>query len=151
RGSFLQERRDLRRARTRLPTRGRFSAIPNTLEGEIQRAARRLARLCCARLAPVLPFIPPVSDNHDFARYIYELASVQRAYKPQVYPGRVILFLAGERASSPDAEHTRLGWEGLAAGGLETHQIPGDHTSIFQEPHVRALAVTLRTRLEQAQ
>ena len=42
-------------------------------------------------------------------------------------------------------------WEDLVAGGMEIHQVPGDHTSMMQEPHVRELAEKLTGVLEQAQ
>ena len=36
-----------------------------------------------------------------------------------------------------------LGWESLAAGGLEVAETPGDHYSILREPQVRSLAERL--------
>jgi aspartate racemase len=73
-----------------------------------------------------------------------------RDYVRQVYPGRVTLFRATEQ---PEAfrDHPHLGWDGLAAGGLEIHEVPGDHESTVKEPHVRALAQELRACLERAQ
>jgi thioesterase domain-containing protein len=40
-----------------------------------------------------------------------------------------------------------LGWEGLAAGGVQVHNIPGDHITLIAEPNVRILAETLRESL----
>src|SRR5258707_1208696 len=44
----------------------------------------------------------------------------------------------------------KLGWQGLAAGGLEIHEVPGDHNTILLEPHVGALAEKLRRCIEKA-
>jgi thioesterase domain-containing protein len=38
---------------------------------------------------------------------------------------------------------SELGWGGLAAGGLDVHEVPGDHYTMWKEPHVRALAERL--------
>jgi thioesterase domain-containing protein len=37
-----------------------------------------------------------------------------------------------------------LGWEAFAGGGLEIHDVPGGHISMFEEPNVRALAEKLK-------
>ena len=71
------------------------------------------------------------------------------SYVPPVYPGKMTLFRA---ASRPPGVHQdpMLGWEGIVAGGLEIHEVPGDHGSIVVEPHVRPLAETLKRCLEKA-
>jgi aspartate racemase len=75
-----------------------------------------------------------------------------RDYVPQVYPGRVILFKATDRAEAatfyfdPD-----LGWGKLAAGGLDIYEVPGNHLSILKEPHVRVLGEKLRDCLDKEQ
>jgi thioesterase domain-containing protein len=43
-----------------------------------------------------------------------------------------------------------MGWDTVAAGGVEVHRIPGMHGKLVKEPHVEALAARLRTCLEQA-
>ena len=73
-------------------------------------------------------------------------------YIPQVYPGRVTLFQASEHLSIPWYHYdSKMGWDGLAAGGLENHEIPGHHTSMFEEPHVRVLAEKLRECIDKSQ
>jgi thioesterase domain-containing protein len=42
-------------------------------------------------------------------------------------------------------------WESHIAGGIEVHEIPGDHETILYEPHVQILAEKLKTRLTQIQ
>jgi acyl-CoA synthetase (AMP-forming)/AMP-acid ligase II/thioesterase domain-containing protein/acyl carrier protein len=68
-------------------------------------------------------------------------------YVPQVYPGRIVLLLSSE---APDRffYDARLGWTDMAAGGLEVHVVPGDHETLFSEPHVRAMAEKLRACLQ---
>ncbi len=69
-------------------------------------------------------------------------------YAVQFYPGKVTLLRA---ADVPESVGTRrnptLGWETLAGGGLEIHDMPGGHTSMFKEPNVRTLAETLKAIL----
>jgi hypothetical protein len=38
----------------------------------------------------------------------------------------------------------------MALGGVEIHQVPGDHLSMFQEPHVQVLAEKLRACIDKA-
>ena len=43
-----------------------------------------------------------------------------------------------------------MGWGRLAAGGVEVHDMPGDHLSMLSEPNVRTVASTLRACLDRA-
>jgi amino acid adenylation domain-containing protein len=70
-------------------------------------------------------------------------------YVPQVYPGRATLFLASDDLTA--AYDVEVGWQGLAAGGLEKVRISGNHLDIVKEPHVRTLAEKLRACLDRAQ
>ena len=59
-----------------------------------------------------------------------------RGYQPRVYGGPVTLFGAkGAKLAVPGR-----GWADLAGGGLTLHEIPGDHDSIVELPHVIHLA-----------
>jgi amino acid adenylation domain-containing protein len=71
-------------------------------------------------------------------------------YVARMYPGRLTLLrtLLTPRLAIDDPQ---LGWGGLAAGGIEIHEIPGSHLEITDEPHVRVLARELGSCLEQAQ
>jgi len=85
----------------------------------------------------------------------------KRGYKAQVYPGRVTLFRASQPASFsklylPTSEdwynrNPQHGWSEVVGEGLEIHDVPGDHFSIFEEPHVQVLAGKLRACLDEAQ
>jgi thioesterase domain-containing protein len=64
-------------------------------------------------------------------------------YVPKPYPGRVIFFQTQE---NHDVPYT---WEPLIAGGIEVHEIPGNHDTMWHEPQVQILAEKLKTRLAQ--
>jgi thioesterase domain-containing protein len=78
-----------------------------------------------------------------------------RDYKPQSYQGRVTLFKATDEPSSitllaTSRRYPLLGWDSLAAGGVEVHEVPGGHAfegSLLSEPHVRVLAEKLKACL----
>jgi thioesterase domain-containing protein/acyl carrier protein len=73
-----------------------------------------------------------------------------RAYKPEVYPGVVTLLKA--RVRPLFRLHGKdLGWSGLAGGGLDVVEIPGNHETMLTEPKVRTLAEALLARLRAAQ
>jgi thioesterase domain-containing protein len=42
------------------------------------------------------------------------------------------------------------GWRELVAGGIDVHEIPGDHINIIKEPFVRQLARELRSGIDAA-
>jgi len=77
-------------------------------------------------------------------------AVAESRYKPQVYAGSVVLFRASEKALR-GLDDVQGGWNEYAAGGIEVHEIDGDHGNILNEPQVRQLAAEIRTRLEKAQ
>ena len=86
--------------------------------------------------APLAERLYQVETAHDKAREAYNL---------KVYPGKIIYFWAdGVEGDTGDA---RVGWK-HAARELEIHHVPGDHTSMFQEPNVRILAEKLKDCLE---
>jgi thioesterase domain-containing protein len=62
----------------------------------------------------------------------------------------VVLFRASEKALR-GLDDAHGGWRKYAAGGMEVHEIDGDHGNILNEPQVRQLAVEIRARLEKAQ
>jgi acyl-CoA synthetase (AMP-forming)/AMP-acid ligase II/thioesterase domain-containing protein len=69
------------------------------------------------------------------------------SYVPQVYSGRITLFLCSE-APERSFYDSRLGWNDMAGEGLEVHVIPGNHETLFSEPHVRGLAEKLQVCLQ---
>ena len=78
------------------------------------------------------------------------LAAVHR-YQPREYPGRAVLFLAAGRKIDSE-EDPRLRWSRLAAGGLETHSVPGDDSGLtLVKPNVEVLAPILKASLVREQ
>ncbi|MEW5926225.1 MAG: amino acid adenylation domain-containing protein [Gemmatimonadota bacterium] len=65
------------------------------------------------------------------------------AYPARPYGGAVLLLRAAER--DPSAADT-LGWERVAAGGVELRTVPGSHFTLVREPHAAALAAALEGR-----
>jgi len=79
------------------------------------------------------------------SRYILDIYDQTVAdYVPEVHLGRLMVFKAAE-----DCDPDR--WERLALGGLEIHEIPGNHTDILKEPYVRGWAELLKIQIDSAQ
>jgi hypothetical protein len=70
-------------------------------------------------------------------------------YVPKIYPGKVTLFWANEDLRG--SYDVQQGWHLLATGGVETHNIPGNHLDIVKEPYVQTLAEKLKICIEKAQ
>ena len=70
-------------------------------------------------------------------------------YVPKVYKGRITQFLPIKKYSHHVGPE--LGWDELAAGGLETHQLPVYPRGMLVEPFVSLLAKKLRACLDKAQ
>jgi amino acid adenylation domain-containing protein len=72
----------------------------------------------------------------------------QHAYQPRPYPGAVALFRA--RDTLRPAADRCLGWDQVALAGVTVYDVPGNHTALVYEPHVRVLADHLRGALDRA-
>ena len=72
-----------------------------------------------------------------------------RAYVPKSYPGRVILFRARARPLLHSLERD-LGWGGLVAGGVEIHDLAGNHDDLVSEPALAPLPSGSPRLLERA-
>jgi amino acid adenylation domain-containing protein len=100
-----------------------------------------LARMCLMylRTGRVLPMALRM-------RYFLGLAfGARRAYAPQAYPGRVILLRARENPRDPLKR-----WGRISQGGLDIHEVPGNHFTMLQEPLVQEVATVLKQVLLQA-
>ncbi|HEU4328800.1 MAG TPA: amino acid adenylation domain-containing protein, partial [Roseiflexaceae bacterium] len=109
---------------------------------------RRLAYvLDQARAAQVLP---PDIGEREVEQYIAVFKASLTAmgsYPRRPYAGRATLFRAGDRPL--DQAGPTLGWEGLVAGGVALHVLPGDHYSIVRQPNVAALAEQITACLDE--
>ncbi|MDF5727929.1 MAG: amino acid adenylation domain-containing protein [Rhizonema sp. PD38] len=100
-----------------------------------------------------LNLIPPDFGRDQTQRLLKIVESQYRAinsYRPQTYPGKIILFQASEGAAISSQDST-LGWGELATEGVEIHWVSGNHRTMLQEPHVQVLAKQLRACLEKLQ
>jgi thioesterase domain-containing protein/acyl carrier protein len=99
-----------------------------------------------------LNLIPPDLELAQARRLVQMLKShiyAGKIYIPQPYRGRVTLFRASEEAAA-DSQDLTLGWQELAAEGVDLHWVPGNHLNMVREPHVQVLAKQLRACLDQS-
>jgi acyl-CoA synthetase (AMP-forming)/AMP-acid ligase II/thioesterase domain-containing protein/acyl carrier protein len=75
-----------------------------------------------------------------------------RKYKASVYPAQIDCFLGEETVTAQGFYPMRQGgWVELAGGGLVVHKIPGNHSTIDQEPNVQIFAEKLNALLDKAE
>jgi thioesterase domain-containing protein len=67
-------------------------------------------------------------------------------YRPRPYAGHVTVFRASEKILNLSSD-PKAGWKHLALGGVTIHEVPGNHLSLVEEPHVRVLVEKLRACL----
>jgi amino acid adenylation domain-containing protein len=111
-----------------------------------RRAVVRLARVLRHRAYLRLGLRVPESLGTHFFQVTAQRAEI--LYRPGVYPGRMILFRAAEYFTTP--ADPLLGWGGLAAGGVELHQIAGpqvNQRTLMHEPYIHEVADRLREHL----
>jgi thioesterase domain-containing protein len=100
-----------------------------------------------ARAASTVSVEVSEADLRRQARLYRSHAMAVQAYSPPAYPGRLTLFRAAEQS---DAQHSdQLGWDRFAAA-VDVCVVPGNHETLFREPHVRALGEQLAQRLATA-
>jgi amino acid adenylation domain-containing protein len=69
-------------------------------------------------------------------------------YGPRIYQGEATLFWAsGDLRGAFDLVE---GWRILTGGGMDVHEVSGNHLNIIKEPYVTELAVKLKNCLERA-
>jgi amino acid adenylation domain-containing protein len=68
-------------------------------------------------------------------------------YKPKPYSGKLVLFKAKHQTFyHQDPDH--YGWDEYALGGLQVHEIPGEHSRIFAPPNDKYFAKVLEESLK---
>jgi thioesterase domain-containing protein/acyl carrier protein len=151
------------------------SSVPGSFRPVGQRLLEHCARLHPLRPAEFLRYIgraarsgwTKIKKRMRQARYMLELRagrsspsgprSVSAAnylgrkrYTPRPYPGQVTLFRASPSKEIGLLDTEKKGWGELALGGVEVWEVPGDHVTLIQEPHVRVLGNQLRACLDKA-
>jgi aspartate racemase len=87
--------------------------------------------------------------DESLVRTVTAILSAEERYMPvQNYRGKITFFWA--REAKRDFEDNRLGWRRVAAGGFDVHVVPGNHTSMREEPNVKVLAQELKCCLDGA-
>ncbi len=104
-------------------------------------------------------FIFSDTEIEDFISY-YKLfkADVQamRDYVPLLYPQPITLFRAKEEIihdfDNPEwnTDDPLLGWGKYSSQPIQVIEVPGDHFSIFVEPHIQELAKHLKNSIDRA-
>ncbi|HEY3569677.1 MAG TPA: condensation domain-containing protein, partial [Thermoanaerobaculia bacterium] len=82
-----------------------------------------------------------------WARACIAHRKIRKLYEPAPIAGRITLLRALQGQILHSADPT-LGWGKLAGEGLEIVEVPGNHDTVIQLPHVQTLARKLRERLD---
>jgi amino acid adenylation domain-containing protein len=92
-------------------------------------------------------YLPP--KMREAARASWRLV---RAYQPRPLDGRLVLFRATQQddANSKYLLDSHLGWSGLPRHGIELHDIPGTHVSMFNPVNIPRMAAALEAHFKVA-
>jgi thioesterase domain-containing protein len=121
------------------------------------RAWRRAARRRAANVGRAVlgrPLAPPPARFPHFTPQEMRLTEAQKAALRRHRPCRCERPVAVFRASVTSrrlAADATLGWRDVAGRVVAIERVPGNHHSVTTEPHVRALARSLRRVLDKAQ
>ena len=84
-------------------------------------------------------------------------SALHQVYVPKAYSGRVTFFKAmqgfpslHDKKCMYEIDPPEVGWRKLVTGDLEIHVVPGDHSSMYAEPHIQILAEKLRYCINKA-
>jgi natural product biosynthesis luciferase-like monooxygenase protein/amino acid adenylation domain-containing protein len=133
-----------------------FASHLSRLSSIHPRAAEVLEQVDAVELAAVLDGRPGEDSGLDEEacaelRALWAMFArnrrASRAYVPGPFGGSLVLLRAAE--GSADVEED-LGWGGLARGGVEVREVPGDHYGLVAVPHVERLAEVVRELLARA-
>lgn len=100
------------------------------------------------------PGVPQEESAHgNFHRTLLRVVEAnldaQRRFVPAPLDGDVLLFRASDRFVEPYQDRY-LGWGPVVRGRIDDVEVPGDHSQITEEPHVRVLAERLDASLHKA-
>jgi thioesterase domain-containing protein/acyl carrier protein len=124
------------------------------MRGRLGRWLKDLPRRLLARMRPSRDSGTEILADQGQLRYLFNVTA--GAYELRAYPGRITLFALANRDGMSDSLFDpalgeidpQLGWGRLAAEGVDVQEVPGEHTGMFKEPHVRVLAEKLSRCLE---
>jgi thioesterase domain-containing protein len=107
---------------------------------KIERLAKKVLSKSCLAMGVSLP---------PSLRTAQEPKPVRFNYERKVYPGKMLVFAPtiGPRAYYFEPH---MGWEGMAAEGLEIHRVPGRIAQIISDPSAKPLAEQLAACFDRA-
>jgi aspartate racemase len=124
----------------------RISQWPDYLRRKLK-TLRRRARSRAWQIA----FQSYGSSNNELPKVFQDVKESNylafKRYVTKPYSGKVTVFMAAQHRPST-AEFLQTAWNDLAKGGVELHEVPGDHVTMIEEPHAEALAQSLRKCLD---
>jgi thioesterase domain-containing protein/acyl carrier protein len=109
--------------------------------GQLRRLWRTLGGRPTRELDPLIYF-GEMNLPEAYQTFLTAMYRAMHSYVPGRYEGKIILL----RAKVPTlfrSRHLTMGWETVAAGGLEVNSIPGRHDDCVLEFHGRDLAAVL--------
>lgn len=137
----------LKRLHFHAPSLRRLGPLGYVRERAWEGTKRRVRNIAC-KLSLRIGYSLPHALRYTYVHN--EHAQRVANYKPQSYAGRVTLFRAADFRVRP--KDPSLGWKRVAAGGVEIHEVPGEHGStLLKEPHVQVVAARLKACLDRAQ
>ncbi|GAC1660543.1 MAG: hypothetical protein NVS9B4_11660 [Candidatus Acidiferrum sp.] len=131
-----------------------FDRIPKygrrLLHGELGKIFRDLRKLLvweCEKVlwkltrkrSQLMPGAKPTAIRDKVIMY----TAIARAFTPKAYGGRLHLFRAQGR-SKEFGKDMSLGWGGIVQGGVEIHNVPGEHAAILEKPYVASLVEEMK-------
>ena len=94
---------------------------------------------------------PPFLRLKHFKEYVFTnktQTNAWRKYKHEIYNNNIILLKAIENEDNLE-QPDDLRWSDVATGRVGVYNVPGDHMTMLQEPHVRQLAKVIEQALHQ--
>ena len=90
---------------------------------------------------------PAYAAAQTFDRWLLDYTTAMaKAYEPKPIDGRITIFRStGEPAGL--FLDSRLGWDGMAADGVDLVVVPGDHFTVFKEPGASILAKAIEAAI----
>jgi len=122
-----------------------FSFSPEDFQ-QMEPDERLLQFLDQVRHSMRLPANYGLAELRFFLHLIKVDIQALRNYTPRTYPGRVIFFRANER-DAINPQNPERAWVNLATGGLDIHEVPGNHITMNYAPNAQVIAEHLRAYL----
>jgi amino acid adenylation domain-containing protein len=90
-----------------------------------------------------------LEGSHRFREYLLALNKALARYRPKPLRTPILYLRAVERDERFDP-HSEAFWIRLADAGFECHNVPGNHFTMMEDPHRRAMGRLIARRLREA-